>query len=197
MGRFQFITSYEKYIAELVGTFALSFVVLVAVTSGSTPIRCPLLRGYARTLVYSIGAISGCHINPSVTLGLLSIKKINIKTRWPTSWHIHRRIPCDRDCTLFGILAHKHHGNEPPSILCWNVGLNLLYVRHCLCGIWKGKRTNERPRGWQFTSFLVYSLPLFTGAAGILNPAVALALNFFTIAYIFAPILGALIASTL
>jgi len=37
----------------------------------------------------------------------------------------------------------------------------------------------------------------FTGAAGILNPAVALALNFFTIAYIFAPILGALIGFNL
>ena len=70
----------KKYLAECIGTFALSFIVVLAVASPSTPIPIPVIAGITLALfVYSIGPISGCHINPSVTLGQLSVKKISFK----------------------------------------------------------------------------------------------------------------------
>ena len=70
----------KKYIAEFVGTFALSFVVLSALASTDVlPLAVPVIAGLTLALfVYTIGSISGCHINPAVTLGLLSINKINL-----------------------------------------------------------------------------------------------------------------------
>lgn len=72
---------FKKYIAEFIGTFALAFVVLIAVAfKGNLPVGLPIIAGLTLGLfVYSIGAISGCHINPSVTLGQLSVKKISLE----------------------------------------------------------------------------------------------------------------------
>ena len=71
----------KKYLAEFVGTFGLSFMVLLAVSfAGSLPIAVPLMAALTLGLfVYSIGPVSGCHINPSVTLAQLSVKKISVK----------------------------------------------------------------------------------------------------------------------
>src|ERR1035437_6365985 len=68
---------YKVYLAELIGTFALSFVVYLSVSGSNLPLAIPVIAGLTFGLfVYLIGGISGCHINPAVTLGLLSVKKI-------------------------------------------------------------------------------------------------------------------------
>ncbi len=82
-------TSMQKYIAELLGTMALVFFGCgSAVVGGSANVAgAPL--GYVGVaaafgvvvlvMVYAIGPISGCHINPAITVAMLVAKKINKK----------------------------------------------------------------------------------------------------------------------
>jgi aquaporin Z len=70
----------NKYLAELVGTFVLVFGGLgSAVLAGDKIGYLGISFAFGLSLlamVYTIGPISGCHINPAVTLGVLLSKKI-------------------------------------------------------------------------------------------------------------------------
>ena len=81
----------KKYLAEMVGTM-----VLVLMGCGvATSIGCGEPAGVAATalafglavvaMAYTIGGISGCHINPAITLGCLLSKRISCKD---ATWYI-------------------------------------------------------------------------------------------------------------
>jgi aquaporin Z len=74
---------YKKYFAELIGTF-----VLVLIGCGSAVIAGDKIGflgisfafGLAvLTMVYAIGPISGCHINPAISIAMLAAGKMKIK----------------------------------------------------------------------------------------------------------------------
>ncbi len=73
----------NKYFAEMVGTFVLVFGgVGSAVLAGSHIGFVGIAFAFGLSLlamVYTIGPISGCHVNPAVTFGVLLAKKINGK----------------------------------------------------------------------------------------------------------------------
>ena len=73
----------KKYLAEVVGTFVLVFGgVGSAVLAGSHIGYLGVAFAFGLALVamaYTIGPISGCHINPAVTVGVLIARKIGAR----------------------------------------------------------------------------------------------------------------------
>ncbi len=76
---------WKKYLAEFIGTFVLVFVAC----GTAVAIGCDVAGGYLATaaafglvivaMAYSIGNVSGCHINPAVSLAMLLSKKMDVK----------------------------------------------------------------------------------------------------------------------
>jgi aquaporin Z len=79
----------KKYAAELIGTFSLVLFgcgsAVIAGMSATGPNGIGLLGisiafGFAVVaMAYAIGGISGCHINPAVTIGVLTAGKMTVK----------------------------------------------------------------------------------------------------------------------
>ena len=71
----------KKYIAEFIGTLTLVlFGTGIAVVSGGNLVATSLAFGLAIVAsAYVIGGISGCHVNPAVSLAMLITKKIKGK----------------------------------------------------------------------------------------------------------------------
>lgn len=71
----------RKYVAEFIGTFTLVlFGTGIAVVSGGNIVATALAFGLSIIAsAYVIGDISGCHVNPAVSLAMLISKKLDIK----------------------------------------------------------------------------------------------------------------------
>ncbi len=79
----------KKYLAELIGTFSLVLFGCGAavIAGGNLPglsgiglLGISIAFGFAVVaMAYAIGGISGCHINPAVTVGVLAAGKMEVK----------------------------------------------------------------------------------------------------------------------
>ncbi len=76
----------KKYLAEMVGTFVLTFMgcgAAVALNCGSdtaSVVGTAIAFGLSVVaMAYAIGGISGCHINPAISLGVLCAGKMSVK----------------------------------------------------------------------------------------------------------------------
>jgi len=81
------MNSIKKYLAEFIGTFVLvlfacgtAAVVGCSSTNGTGYLLTALSFGLVIVaMAYSIGNISGCHINPAVSIAMLVSKKMSLK----------------------------------------------------------------------------------------------------------------------
>jgi len=77
------MSDMNKYLAELIGTFVLVFMGCgSAVIAGSHVGFLGIALAFGLSvlvMVYAIGPISGCHINPAITIAMLVNGKINSK----------------------------------------------------------------------------------------------------------------------
>lgn len=77
--------SIKKYVAEFIGTFVLVFFAC----GTAAVVKCDTPGGYFMTalsfglvivaMAYSIGNVSGCHINPAVSIAMLVNGKLGVK----------------------------------------------------------------------------------------------------------------------
>lgn len=71
----------KKYLAEFIGTFVLVFVAcgVAGQTGGSLGVTSVAFGLVIVAMAYSIGNVSGCHINPAVSIAMLCAKKMSLK----------------------------------------------------------------------------------------------------------------------
>jgi MIP family channel proteins len=79
----------RAYTAELIGTFALVFfgsvsvTVFIAILGTSSPsasfLAIAMAHGFIlMVMVYAVGQISGCHINPAITISAVALRKMDV-----------------------------------------------------------------------------------------------------------------------
>ena len=177
-------------LAEFLGTFTLCFVVILSI-SGTYPVPTPVLAGLVLGLfVYSIGNISGCHINPGVTLGLLSIRKIQGSL---AAKYIAAQLLAAMLALLLADLIGINLGLIPPTpnvaYLFEFFGM-MLFTFGIASVVFDSNKTIVSGLVVGGSLLLGISFSVLGGALGILNPAVALSLSVTDIGYYLVEIIG-------
>lgn len=182
----------RKYIAELLGTFALTLVVLLSLSSGSFPVVTPMLAALTLMLfAYSIGPISGAHINPAVTIGLLAIGKTDFKDAF--FYIISQFLGAAAAVGLIGLLGMQMPtaGASVDSSVLIAEAFGTFFFTFGIAANAMG-RVSDTITGFIAGGSLLMGISIAAsiGSAGILNPAVAFGLQSFSVPYVLGPVLG-------
>lgn len=186
----------HQYAAEAFGTFCLTLAVyttLLADLPISTPVAAGLTLGI---LVYTIGKVSGAHVNPAITIAMASLKKISMVD---AAFYIVAQILGAIAAMFFGAWIF---GGSPEVAISNDLTVfaaEALGAGMLAFGVATAVRNNDYG-----TSGMIVGGSLFLGiilAAGassaVLNPAVAIGLGAASAAHIIAPIVGAIMAAWL
>ncbi len=188
----------NKYVGEALGTMVLTMVVALAL-AGTFVVPVPVLAALTLGLfVYSLGHLSGTHINPAVTVGAWSIGKIStddmikyllaqfagvvaayMVVKSVTDQVVELVVSdalgvglaemCGTAIFTFGI-ASVVYGKTPAVMSGVVVGGSLL---------------------------LGIAIAVMMGSNGVLNPAVALGISSFNMMYVLGPVLGSVLGMNL
>jgi glycerol uptake facilitator-like aquaporin len=191
-------TMKNKYIVEFLGAFTLSFVVLAAVAADPETLAVAIPVAAALTLglfVYTIGSISGSHINPAVTIGLWTVKKI--ETKDAALYVVAQIFGAAVAIAIAQVLMITLPQAASTTFVVSEFiaeALGAFFFAFGIAAVVYGKVASDMSGvvvgGSLLLGILIASLG---GAAGILNPAVAFALNSVTMVYVLAPVLGAVL----
>lgn len=193
--------TYAKYLVEFLGTFALTFVVALSL-AGSFPVPTPVLAALTLGLfVYTVGHISGTHINPAITLGALSIGKIKFMDA--VAYWIAQFAGAGLAClvsaqlverTVLATFLDPALGMvvvEPMVLLAEALGA--FFFAFGVAAVVYG-RVPKDLSGVAVGGSLLMGISIAASLSnGVLNPAVALGIGSFSFAYLVGPMLGAVL----
>ena len=185
-------------LAELMGTFALTFAVIVTVNNPDFPIPTPVLAPLTLGLfVYLIGPVSGCHINPAITIGVAAIGRIGLQEAgaYIVAQFAGAGLALAVGNVFFPMAAELTVSGAA------NIGFAELFGAALLAFSVTAVVIGRVPGN---LSGLVIGTGLMVGIGyaahasnGVLNPAVALGIGSFGHTYIWGPIGGALVGALL
>jgi len=188
---------YQKYLAEYFGTLTLTLVVILSL-AGIFPIATPVLAAITLGLfVYSVGHISGTHINPAVTIGLWTIKKIDASDALSYIMvQVFGAITALIISMFMGISYEIIAENnlmigiaETAGMILFSFGIASVVfgnVHKAVSGVVIGG-----------SLFMGIAIATLMGSNGVLNPAVAVGIKSFSLMYMFGPIVGSVIGMKL
>jgi aquaporin Z len=183
----------NRYVAELVGTFLLTFAVNVCLAGKfgvPTPVVAALTLGVS---VYVLGGISGTHINPAVTLGILSVGKI--KMLEAINYVVSQLAGAGLALLVTVAMvtpAPVRAVDTLPVVIAEILGTFCLGIG--VASVVFGK-SPAPAAGLTIGGSLLLGLCLASSRSNaVLNPAVALGIGSVSIAYLVAPLFGSIIA---
>lgn len=199
-------TKLARLFAELVGTFALTAVVIAVTRNYSNPLFVTISAAatYA-VLVSALGPVSGGHFNPALTLGMFSVRKIKlIEAVFYVAMQVVGAVLAWK---LFDYLSNERAITSSTQEFDARVFVAEI-VGTALFAMGVAAATTRKFVGGHLgatvgLSFFVGSVAMAVVivdrqlAGGVLNPAVALGIGFRPsadsyLAYYFGPVLGAI-----
>lgn len=185
----------KKYIAEFIGTAVLSLAIIGSIVDGAGFVTLLTVGITLALLVATIGSISGAHVNPAVTLGLLSIKKIEWKEALVY-------IIAQFAGAALALILVRLHGTALPAIdysFSW-----VSIIAECIgalvftFGITSIVLAGDSVKADSRAPFVIggsltlgATIAVGLGSNAILNPAVAFGIGSLGLAYVIGPVVGA------
>ncbi len=191
----------RAYLAECLGAFILSTCVVILSSNSGTAAMTPVLAGLTlMLLVYILGPISGAHVNPAITIAQWSVGRLSSANAVPyiaaqllggglafgMLWFILPAMPSAAPADGWMLMVLEALG----------AGMLSLGVYAATSGRVTAGASGFTVGGSLLLGALLASV-VSLGAAGVLNPAVAVSLRFFTLSHLLAPIVGAVAAAWL
>lgn len=126
------MNSIKKYLAEFIGTFVLVFfacgtaaVVGCSAANGTGYLLTALAFGLVIVaMAYSVGNISGCHINPAVSIAMLLNKKLSLKDFF--GYVIAQFVGATVGAAALMLVVGKDSGLGANALYQGNIGTSLL-----------------------------------------------------------------------
>ena len=184
----------QRYLAEMLATFSLAFAVSASLVNDLgmiTPILAALTLGL---FVYTVGGISGAHVNPAITIALWTKKKICLPDTvgYVLSQCVGAILALQLCLYLFGA--------EPGADMSGGTAVAVAEALGCFFlafgvafAVDKGTDLNS---GLVVGGSLLLGIMVAAGVSnGVVNPAVSLAvggLDGLSLTYLLAPVVGAL-----
>ncbi len=179
-------------LAEMVGTMVLTLVVISSLYNGilPTPVMASVTLGM---MVYAIGWISGSHINPAVSFGLWWAGAINTRTLLK---YVISQFAGAGVAYLLAVNLLNLEWAAPTAThgMLTGVGeiLGTAILGFGVGSVVMGKLSKEVSGLVIGTSLLIGIVVAGSTSAGVLNPAVAMALSAKSLTYMISPLIGAI-----
>lgn len=188
-------------VAEFFGT-ALLTSVLIAMTRGQLPIPYFIAIGAGLTLtliVLVVGSVSGAHVNPAVTIGMWTIKKI--KTLDAILYVVAQFIGAVAAFKLYEYLIQQGLSDLAPAQFDWRVLVAevvgaFVFTFGIAAAVFQ--KYNDGLKAATIGLSLAIGI-MVAGVAsyGLLNPAIALGVRSWDRAYVAGPIIGGIVGMNL
>jgi glycerol uptake facilitator protein len=184
----------QKYAAEMLATFTLTLALslsLLFVLPLSSGVIAALVVG---VFVYTIGGISGAHINPAVTLGMWIIKQINTKDAllYVVAQFVGAGLATMLVLSMTTTIPMV--GTDSPQIILGEA-IGAFILTFGVAAVALGKAKEDAAGLVVGGSLLVGILVASSLSSGILNPAVAFGLGTLSLSYLIGPLLGGVLGA--
>ena len=186
----------RKYLAEITGTFILTFTVILSL-AGAAPMATPVAAALAVGIgVYMFGSVSGAHFNPAITLGVLAVRKISVQDAvlYITSQLIGAGIATILARTIVQ-MPELTISNDPDVMMMELIGTFILALG--VAAAVHGKVSQGASGLTVGGSLLIGIIVAAAGSNGVLNPAVALGIGSLSYAYLLGPVVGSALGMAL
>ncbi len=183
----------NKYIIEALGAGVLTLVVGLSL-AGTFPVSTPVLAALTLGLfVYSVGHVSGVHINPAVTIGVWSIGKIGNKDAF--LYLVSQFVGASLALVYMGTAAISTGlVIDNSSVIGIAELIGMFLFTFGIASVIYGKTPSSLSGIMVGGSLLLgITVAVLLGSNGMLNPAVAFGTGSFGIMYVVGPVIGAIL----